>query len=129
MEPVAAGATSMTVAKLWTLEAARRTDKQPTVECAGKVFALSEPARRYVGQTIDDWRALQQLAGAAGIHAERLRAELAAELAAAHQAELDAVAAKWQGEVNEANSRVLAEAVTRVRGQLLRLAGYGEPRS
>ena len=73
------------------------------------------------------WRTLQELAGVVTPFTERVRERLAAEMAAAHQAELDALRAEYEERIAALQASFEEQAVQRVRDGLVRLLSRAAP--
>ncbi len=77
---------------------------------------------RAADRCMDDWRTLQELAGVVTPFTEQLEAELRDELAAEHQAELDAQKKAADAELAEVREKTQADVAQKLRSRLLELA-------
>ncbi len=82
----------------------------------------SDKFARAVDRCANDWRTLQELAGVVTPFTEQLEAELREELAAGHQAELDAQKQAAAAELAEVRERTRADVAQKLRSRLLELA-------
>ncbi|MCW8918843.1 MAG: 4Fe-4S binding protein [Gammaproteobacteria bacterium] len=70
------------------------------------------------------WRTLQELAGLVTPFTARVKAEAKANLAAAHQAELDALRAGYEEQLRELEAGMAASTHEQITARLVELAGY-----
>ena len=73
-------------------------------------------------QSLQSWRTLQELAGIVTPFTEQLEQEIRAEVAAEHQAELDAQKQATDAQIREIQEKTQAEIASKIRSRLLMLA-------
>ena len=108
------------------LDTRNRASKTPFV-AAGD----DDPAQRYsmtpalidmAEQSMQSWQTLQELAGIVTPFTEQLEQEIRAEVAAEHQAELDAQKQATDAQIREIQEKTQAEIASKIRSRLLMLA-------
>ena len=126
-EPLAQSAPSPLPVHEWlALDAAAQRGKTPYV-ASGEGddeprYAVSAAMLRAAGHCIDNWRTLQELAGVVTPFTRKLEEEIRAEVAAEHQAELDAQKQAAAAELKEVRQKTQAEIAATMRSRLLELA-------
>ncbi len=73
-------------------------------------------------KTLQDWQTLQELAGVVTPFTERLEQEIRAEVAAEHQAELDAQTKDSEARIAEIKEKIEVEIASKIRSRLTALA-------
>lgn len=110
----------------WALRpGAERDGLSPSVSAPdGTTRAVGPAIAAAVLERLDTWATLQELAGVVTPFADRVRAQVQAELGQAHAVEVAAIEARHQqAMVDSEQGRQVAEAA-RLRDRLLTLAGY-----
>jgi pyruvate-ferredoxin/flavodoxin oxidoreductase len=126
-EPLAQSAPSPLPIHEWlALDAAAQRGKTPYV-ASGEGddeprYAVSAAMLRAAGHCIDNWRTLQELAGVVTPFTRKLEEEIRAEVAAEHQAELNAQKQAAAAELKEVRQKTQAEIAATMRSRLLELA-------
>ena len=130
-EPLAGDASAPTPMQDWLqLDAKGRKGKTPYValddgDGDGEEehrFAVSEAIADAADQCLANWQTLQELAGIVTPFTQRLEQEIRLELAAEHQAELDAQKQASAAEIREIQEKTQAEIASNIRSRLLQLA-------
>jgi pyruvate-ferredoxin/flavodoxin oxidoreductase len=85
-------------------------------------IALSPALAAAAGQCQANWQTLQELAGIVTPFTERLEQEIRAEVAAEHQADIEAQKKAAAAEIREIKERTQAEIASTIRSRLLQLA-------
>jgi pyruvate-ferredoxin/flavodoxin oxidoreductase len=108
------------------LDVSNRKGKTPYLtEVAGEEeqrIALSPALAAAAGQCQASWQTLQELAGIVTPFTERLEQEIRAEVAAEHQADIEAQKKAAAAEIREIKERTQAEIASTIRSRLLQLA-------
>jgi hypothetical protein len=73
-------------------------------------------------QCLQSWQTLQELAGVVTPFTERLEQEIRTEVAAEHQADLDAQKQASEAQIQEIQAKTQAEIASKIRSRLLELA-------
>ena len=73
-------------------------------------------------ECLANWQTLQELAGIVTPFTERLEQEIRADVAAEHQADLDAQKKASEAEIREIKEKTQAEIASKIRSRLLQLA-------
>ena len=111
-----------------TLTAADQKKKTPFVllsDAQGeKKIAVSKEFAAMVVSQQNSWRTLQELAGIVTPFTDYVEQCVAQRLSAEHQAELDALRVQYEEKIAQIDANYQHETHTRVRNQLLGLAGY-----
>ncbi len=126
-EPLADNAENAVPMAEWLLlEPGRRKGKTPYVDAGdgdeARRYSVSGALAASAGQCLANWRTLQELAGVVTPFTERLEQGIRAELAAEHQAALDAQKAAAAAELREVQQQTQAEIARNIRSRLLQLA-------
>ena len=87
-------------------------------------YRVDPALARTVGEQADGWRTLQELAGQVTPFTAQVEAEAKQSLAAAHQAELEALKQEYEAKIQAIQNGMHTEMHQRIRGQLMSLAGY-----
>jgi len=85
-------------------------------------FRVSENLADTAGECLANWQTLQELAGIVTPFTERLEQEIRAQIAAEHQAELNAQKQASAAEILEIQEKTQAEIASKIRSRLLQLA-------
>jgi len=85
-------------------------------------YAVSQSLADTAGQCLANWQTLQELAGVITPFTERLEEEIRAEVAAEHQAALDAQKQASDAEIKKIEEKTQAEIASKLRSRLLQLA-------
>ena len=107
------------------LDARARKGKTPCVVAAEddeQRYAVSAAMARSSGERLAAWRTLQELAGIVTPFTARLEQDIRTELAAEHQAELDAQKQAAAAELRDVEEKTQAEIAQNIRSRLLQLA-------
>jgi len=108
------------------LDAKGRKGKTPFVATGDseeeKRYAVSQSLADTAGQCLANWQTLQELAGVITPFTERLEEEIRAEVAAEHQAALDAQKQASDAEIKKIEEKTQAEIASKLRSRLLQLA-------
>jgi pyruvate-ferredoxin/flavodoxin oxidoreductase len=126
-EPLAGDAAAPTPLRDWLqLDAKGRKGKTPYVATAEgeeeQRYAVSPAMADTADQCLANWQTLQELAGVITPFTEQLEQEIRADVAAEHQAELDAQKQASATEVREIQEKTQAEIAGKIRSRLLQLA-------
>jgi pyruvate-ferredoxin/flavodoxin oxidoreductase len=125
--PLADDAAAPTPLHEWLLlDAKGRSSKTPYVTTVAgeeeRRHAVSNALAAAAGDCFANWRTLQELAGIVTPFTARLEQEIRAELAAEHQAELDAQKQASDAQIQEIQQKTQAEIASTIRSRLLQLA-------
>jgi pyruvate-ferredoxin/flavodoxin oxidoreductase len=108
------------------LDAKGRKGKTPYVtKTDGDIeqrHAVSAALAVAAGECLAGWQTLQELAGIVTPFTERLEQEIRADVAAEHQADLDAQKKASEAEIREIKEKTQAEIASKIRSRLLQLA-------
>ncbi|MEE8343839.1 MAG: 4Fe-4S binding protein [Woeseiaceae bacterium] len=108
------------------LDANGRAGKTPTVAVGNGDeelrYSMAPAMANMADQCLQSWRTLQELAGIVTPFTERLEQEIRAELAAEHQAELDAQKQASDAQLLEIQQKIKGEIASKIRSRLLELA-------
>ena len=108
------------------LDARNRVRKTPYVAVGTgdeeRRYSMAPALLERVEQSIEGWRTLQELAGIVTPFTERLGQEIRAEVAAEHQAELDAQSEASETRIREIQEKTEVEIASKIRSRLLQLA-------
>jgi len=85
-------------------------------------YTVSPALAAAADECLANWQTLQELAGIVTPFTERLEQEIRADVAAEHQAELDAQKAAFETEILEIEKKTQAEIAGKIRSRLLQLA-------
>ena len=109
-----------------TMDAKARERKTPYVARGSgeeqQRYAMTQAMLEMVEQSLQTWQTLQELAGIVTPFTERLEQQIRAELAAEHQAELDAQKRDSEARILEIQEKTEAEIASKIRSRLLELA-------
>lgn len=96
----------------------------PTIEdAAGNVLAISDALAELCRERYELFCVLQELAGVATPFTESVRAQVHAEVAAAHGAELDALRAEYESKLATQRDEQQSVIAARLKARLLELSG------
>ena len=101
-----------------------RAIRVPVIERDGQRLAVGAAVAHAAAERAAVWGALRELTGGASPFTAKIHAALAAEQAAKHAAELDALRAEYEARLAEARAGTDADAVDRLTAQLLSLSGF-----
>jgi pyruvate-ferredoxin/flavodoxin oxidoreductase len=101
-----------------------RKGKVPFVEVGDRRLAVNERMARAAGERLAVWNTLRELTGAAGPFAGRIRTALEKELEHEHEDRMAALKTEFEGRIAEIRAGKEKEALTRLVGRLMTLAGY-----
>jgi len=108
------------------LDAKGRKGKTPFVATGvddeEQQYSISPALLEIADQRLQAWQTLQELAGIVTPFTDRLDQEIRAEVAAEHQAELDAHKKASATEIQEIQEKTQAEIASKIRSRLLQLA-------
>ncbi len=108
------------------LDAGARERKTPYVAVGSggeeQRYSITQGMLEMAEQSLQTWQTLQELAGIVTPFTERLQEEIRAELAAAHQSELDAQKRDSEARIREIQEKTEAEIASKIRSRLLELA-------
>ena len=108
------------------LDSKARSGKTPYIVNGGgedaRRYAVAPAVTRMADERLQAWRTLQELAGLVTPFTERLEQEIRSEVAAEHQAELDALKRASAAEILEIQKQTQAEIAGKIRSRLLELA-------
>jgi len=126
-EPLAGDAATPTPLHEWLLlDTKGQKGKTPYVVTGDgeeeQRFRVSEALSGTAGECLANWQTLQELAGIVTPFTERLEQEIRAEVAAEHQAELNAQKQASAAEILEIQEKTQAEIAGKIRSRLLQLA-------
>mgnify|MGYP001815096863 FL=1 len=125
-EPLADDAKgALPIAEWLLLGAQARRGKTPFVvspDDAEQRLAVSAPLAATASDRLAAWQTLQELAGLVTPFTDKLEQEIREELAAEHQAELDAQKQASAAEIREIEEKTQAEIARNIRSRLLQLA-------
>ena len=85
-------------------------------------YSLTPALARTAGQCLSNWQTLQELAGIVTPFTEQVEQDIRAEVAAEHQAELDAQKKANDEQIREIQEKTQAEIASKIRSRLLQLA-------
>lgn len=93
-------------------------------------YARADPGQLIAASQarLASWRVLQELAGVVTPFTQAVKSQAAAELAAAHAAELAALRTRHAAELASARDGVESDLAVRVRDRLLQMSGHPTPR-
>jgi pyruvate-ferredoxin/flavodoxin oxidoreductase len=125
--PLTADAAAPTPLHEWLLlEAKSRKGKTPYVasgvDDAERRYSITPALLEVAEQRLQAWQTLQELAGIVTPFTARLEQEIRADVAAGHQAELDAQKQASAAEIREIQEKTQAEIASKIRSRLLQLA-------
>ncbi|MCU7798863.1 MAG: hypothetical protein KZQ70_01645 [gamma proteobacterium symbiont of Lucinoma myriamae] len=106
------------------LTAAEKNKKTPFIKLSDEKIAISRDFAAMVGEQHSVWRTLQELAGIETPFNDYVEQCVAERLSSEHQAELDALRAEYEAKIAVINTTHQSETHTKIRNQLLGLAGY-----
>jgi pyruvate-ferredoxin/flavodoxin oxidoreductase len=114
------------------LDAKGRAGKTPTVAVGNsdsdddgdeeQRYSMTPAMADMADQCLQSWRTLQELAGIVTPFTERLEQEIRTEVAAEHQADLDAQKQASEAQIQEIQAKTQAEIASKIRSRLLELA-------
>ncbi len=117
-EPLSDHAAPTPLEQWLTLDQRGQNSKTPTCTLDGTEQAIDTGFARQLGQLLEQWQMLQELAGT--VTPFTAQVELLAEqrIAAAHEAELDALKQTHQQELRALREQLESEVATRITGRL-----------
>ena len=125
-EPLADDAKAAIPMDEWLLlDAKSRNGKTPYVVAPGddeQRFAVSSAMAESASERLGAWQTLQELAGIVTPFTEQLERDIRAEVAAEHQAELDAQKEAAAAELRDVEEKTQTEIAQNIRSRLLQLA-------
>ncbi|MGI9247731.1 MAG: 4Fe-4S binding protein, partial [Woeseiaceae bacterium] len=126
-EPLTSDAATPTALHEWLqLDAKGRKGKTPFVTTSDdeneQRFVVSSGLADTADACLQNWRTLRELAGVDTPFTEQLEQQIRAEVAAEHQADLDAQKQASEAEIREIRERTQAEIASTIRSRLLQLA-------
>jgi len=108
------------------LDAKGRAGKTPTVALGEgdeeQRYTMAPAMADMADQCLQSWQTLQELAGVVTPFTERLEQEIRTEVAAEHQADLDAQKQASEAQIQEIQAKTQAEIASKIRSRLLELA-------
>ena len=127
LEPLASDAATPVALHEWLqLDAKGRKGKTPFVATSDgeeeQRFAVSSAMADAADACRANWQTLRELAGVDTPFTEQLEQEIRADVAAEHQADLDALKQASHAELREIRERTQAEIASTIRSRLLQLA-------
>ena len=122
-EPLADNAPTPTVVHEYLqLDTQGRTRKTPYVMKGEQRYAMTPAVIAWSKKCLDTWRTLQELAGIVTPFTEQLEQDIRAELAAGHQAELDAQQKAADEKIQAMQQKTETEIASKIRSRLMQLA-------
>jgi pyruvate-ferredoxin/flavodoxin oxidoreductase len=118
-------AATIPMAEWLLLDPKSRSGKTPYVVAPGEDeqrMAVSRALARSASERLAAWQTLQELAGIVTPFTERLEQEIRADLAAEHEADLDAQKQAAAAELRDVEAKTQAEIARNIRSRLLQLA-------
>ncbi len=106
------------------LEPAQRSGKTPYITIGDERFAVDPALAVTVEKLGHAWRTLQELAGLVTPFTTQVEAEAQQNLAAAHQAELDALRHEYEEKLRALETGMQGEMHDQITRRLMELAGY-----
>jgi pyruvate-ferredoxin/flavodoxin oxidoreductase len=88
----------------------------------GQRYSMTPAMIDVAEKTLQAWQTLQELAGVVTPFTERLEKDIRAEVAAEHQAELDAQTKDSEARITEIKAKIEAEIASKIRSRLTALA-------
>ena len=126
-EPLSAQAAAPVALHEWLQLDARSRDRKTPYLAVGtgdeeRRYSMAPAMLDRVEQSIEGWQTLQELAGIVTPFTERLEQEIRAEVAAEHQAELDAQEKASETRIRELQEKTEVEIASKIRSRLMQLA-------
>ncbi len=122
-EPLSDGAPAPTPMHEWLqLDAKGRKRKTPFVESGDERYAVSEPVIDMALHCLESWQTLQELAGIVTPFTEQIEQDIRAEVAAEHEAQLDAQRKEAEERIESIQKKTEAEIASKIRSRLTQLA-------
>jgi pyruvate-ferredoxin/flavodoxin oxidoreductase len=119
-------ATPVTLQEWLNLDTKGRNGKTPYITTAAgddeQRHSVSEALAVASGECLANWQTLQELAGIVTPFTKRLEEEIRADVAAEHQADLDAQKKTFEAEIREIQEKTQSEIASKIRSRLLQLA-------
>ncbi len=113
---------SPTPLKEWMeLDQRGQNSKTPVCTVEGSELAIDAPFARRLGQLLEQWQMLQELAGVVTPFTHQVQQDAEASVAARHKAELETLQQNHQQELQALREQFEAEATDRITGQLAAL--------
>ena len=104
------------------LDARGRLRKTPFVSSCDTRYSVARPVTDMALQCLETWQTLQELAGIVTPFTERLEKDIRAEVAAEHQAQLDAQQKEAEDRIGAIQRKTEAEIASKIRSRLLQLS-------
>ena len=101
-----------------TLDSRGQNNKTPTCTVDDGEYAIDSDFARRLGQLLQQWQMLQELAGVVTPFTEQVQQQAETRIAASHQAEVDALKQAHQQELQTLREQLEDEVTTRITGQL-----------
>jgi pyruvate-ferredoxin/flavodoxin oxidoreductase len=124
-EPLDDGAPAPEAVHDWLLlDAKKRQGKTPFITTGDNEqrYSLSPALANMTEQCLANWQTLQELAGIVTPFTDQLEQEIRADVAAEHEAELEALKQASEAEIREIREKTQAEIASTIRSRLLQLA-------
>ncbi len=116
---------SPTALEQWhTLDSRAQGNKTPTCDYQFDTLKLEPSFARRLGQLLDQWQLLQELAGAVTPFTERIEEEAAAAVAGIHRQEIEALKQQHQQELQALRGQLESEVTERITGRLSSLVEH-----
>ena len=121
--PLPDGAPAPTPMHEWLqLDAMGRKRKTPFVERGEQRYAASEAVIDMALRCLENWQTLQELAGIVTPFTEKIEQDVRAEVAAEHEAQLDAQRKAAEERIESIQKKTEAEIASKIRNRLTQLA-------
>ena len=104
------------------LDAKGRLRKTPFVSSGEKRYSVAKPVTDMAEQCLENWQTLQELAGIVTPFTEQLEQDIRAEVAAEHEAQLDAQRKEAEERIESLQKNTEAEIAKKIRSRLMQLA-------
>ncbi|MBT7309052.1 MAG: 4Fe-4S binding protein, partial [Gammaproteobacteria bacterium] len=110
-----------------SLDQRGQDSKTPTISEENMEVAIDLPFARRMGQLLDQWQMLQELAGVVTPFTEQVKQEVESAVAANHQAELDALRESHQQALQALREQLEGEVSQRITSRLSALVERSTP--
>lgn len=110
-----------------TLDGRGQGNKSPTVSIEGIEYVVEAGFAHRLGQLLEQWQMLQELAGVVTPFTERVQQQAKASVAASHQAEIEALKQAHQQELQALREQLESEVTERITGRLVALTEQFAP--
>jgi len=104
------------------LDATGRLRKTPFVSRGDKRYSVARPVTDMALQCLENWQTLQELAGIVTPFTDQLEQDIRADVAAEHQAQLDAQQKEAEERIEALQQKTEAEIAKKIRSRLMQLA-------